>query len=356
MAQSRLPSPLDPSPFSYVVGIDIGSQHCSRCVLRPDKRVVHKASLFANTAAGFQLLQNKLAGLGVSASQILIGMEATSRYGDALFHFLQQQGYQLCLLYPAQTHQFAQQRGLRAKTDKLDAVTIAHVLLSGEARVGYVPDELISSYRELVRLHTHLTDEIARYKNENHALLQVLFPEFSQVFADPCRPTALAVLQCYPSAAALSRVSVEELTALLQRLAPRNYGRQTAQTLLELTGASVSPGLAPRARSTSMRILCDQLTHTRENLAQVEAGLEQLQEQDSGSAGYRSLETRRWRCCEPNWAMWLVSSASTRRWPRLAWIWRSEPAANGKGRPSEPLVAVGCCGGSCIWPPCVLST
>ena len=283
MAQSRLPSPLDPSPFSYVVGIDIGSQHCSRCVLRPDKRVVHKASLFANTAAGFQLLQNKLAGLGVSASQILIGMEATSRYGDALFHFLQQQGYQLCLLHPAQTHQFAQRRGLRAKTDKLDAVTIAHVLLSGEARVGYVPDELISSYRELVRLHTQLTDEIARYKNEIHALLQVLFPEFSQVFADPCRPTALAVLQCYPSAAALSRVSVEELTALLQRLAPRNYGRQTAQTLLELTGASVSPGLAPRARSTSMRILCDQLTHTRVNLAQVEAELEQLQEQDSGS-------------------------------------------------------------------------
>lgn len=283
MAQARLPSPLDPSSFAYVVGIDIGSQHCSGCVLKPDKRLVNKPTLFANTAAGFQLLQDKLAGLGVPPEQILIGMEATSRYGDALFHFLQRQGYQLCLVHPAQTHQFAQRRGLRAKTDKLDAITIGHVLLSGEARVGYVPDELIGSYRELVRLHTHLTDEIARYKNEIHALLQVLFPEYSQVFADPCRPTALAVLQRYPSAAAVSSVSVEELTSLLQQLAPRHYGRRTAEALIALARVSVSPGLAQRARSKSMQIVCDQLQHTRENLAQVEAELELLHQQDTGS-------------------------------------------------------------------------
>ena len=96
-------------------------------------------------------------------------------------------------------------------------------------------------------------------------------------------PHGLSGAPRYPSAAALSTVSVEELTTLLQQLAPRNYGRQTAQTLLELARTSVSPGLAQRARSTSMRILCDQLKHTRENLAQVEAELEQLQEQDSGS-------------------------------------------------------------------------
>jgi transposase len=82
---------------------------------------------------------------------------------------------------------------LRAKTDQLDAITIARMLLSAEARRGYVPTELIASYRELVRLHSQLSDEVARYKNEIHALLTVLFPEFSQVFADPCRKTAIAL-------------------------------------------------------------------------------------------------------------------------------------------------------------------
>jgi transposase len=108
------------SAVSTVAGVDS----------KPDKRLVNKPTLFANTAAGFQLLQDKLAGLGVPTEQILIGMEATSRYGDALFHFLQRQGYQLGLLHPAQTHQFTQRRGLRAKTDKLDAITIGHVLRS----------------------------------------------------------------------------------------------------------------------------------------------------------------------------------------------------------------------------------
>src|SRR5207245_11569292 len=112
-------------------------------------------------------------------------------------------GYQLCLLHPRQTHQFAQQRGLRAKTDQLDASTIARMLLSGEARRGYVPTELIATYRELVRLHSQLSDEVALYTNEIHALLSVLFPEFVQIFTDLCQPTTLRLLQRYPSAHAL---------------------------------------------------------------------------------------------------------------------------------------------------------
>src|SRR5215467_5342166 len=109
---------------------------------------------FPNAMPGFTFLQEKLETLGVGPDQILIGLEATSRYGENLYRFLESRGYQLCLLHPRQTHQFAQQRGLRAKTDKLDASTIARMLLSGEARRGYVPSEGIVTYRELVRLHT----------------------------------------------------------------------------------------------------------------------------------------------------------------------------------------------------------
>jgi transposase len=60
----------------------------------------------------------------VEPSQILIGMEATSRYGENLYHELQKQGYVLRLLYPRQTQQFHEQRGLRARTDRLDAMTV----------------------------------------------------------------------------------------------------------------------------------------------------------------------------------------------------------------------------------------
>jgi len=137
-------SPVDPSSFTYVVGIDIGSQTCSFCTLKPDKSQVIKPTEFANAPAGFAVLLDKLERLGVSPEQILIGLEATSRYGENLYRFLESRGYQLCLLHPRQTHQFAQRRGLRAKTDKLDATTIARVLRSLEARRGYVPTDLIA--------------------------------------------------------------------------------------------------------------------------------------------------------------------------------------------------------------------
>ncbi len=285
----RPSSPVDASSFQIVVGIDIGSQTCRMCTLTPDKRQVIKPMEFANAPAGFGVLQEKLAQFGVPAEQVLIGLEATSRYGENLYHFLESRGYQLCLLHPRQTHQFAQQRSLRAKTDKLDATTIARALLSGEARRGYVPSDLIATYRELVRLHTQLADEVARYKNEIQALLTVLFPEFSQVFADPCRATALALLKLYPSAQAIASAGVEAIASKLHELAPRNYGRSTAEHLVSLAQHSVSRGIALAARSTSLKILCDQLEHTQANMAQLEREIDNLLETDAGAKGLTSV-------------------------------------------------------------------
>ncbi len=160
--------------------------------------MVIKSITFANAREGWQIWEEKLNQLDAPAGQILIGMEATSRYGENLYHELEQRGYVLRLLHPGQTHHFHQQRGLRAKTDRLDAMTIARTLLSGEARMGYVPSEQVATYRELVRLHTQLSDTAASYQNEIQALIVVLFPEFTQVFADPCLPTALSVRSRLP--------------------------------------------------------------------------------------------------------------------------------------------------------------
>src|SRR5438874_773485 len=256
-ASDSLSSPVEVSGFAYVVGVDIGSQSAVYCVCQPDKSQVVKPTEVATSRAGFEALDHRLRQLAVPPQRILIGLEATGRYSENMYQFLQEQGYRLCLLHPRQTHQFAQQRGLRAKTDRLDATTIARVLLSGEARPGYVPTELIATYRELVRLHSQLSDDIGRYKNEIHALLSVLFPEFTQVFLDPCRPTALALLKRYPSAQALAGAGVETVAALLHELAPRHYGLKTAQQLVHLVQHTLCSGIAASARSSSLKVLCD---------------------------------------------------------------------------------------------------
>ncbi|MBO0783843.1 MAG: hypothetical protein J2P37_33975 [Ktedonobacteraceae bacterium] len=95
--------------------------------------------------------------------------------------------------------------------------------MGDEPRVGYVPSEEIATYRELVCLQEQVTTEIARYKNEIHALLTVLFPDFVQVFADSTSKSALEVLKAYPSTQTVVRAEPDELLKVLQDQCPGRY-------------------------------------------------------------------------------------------------------------------------------------
>jgi hypothetical protein len=147
----------------------------------------------------------------------------------------------------------------------------------------------VATYRELVRLHTQLSDTAAGYQNEIQALFVVLFPEFTQVFADPCLPTALAVLKAFPSAQALLEAGVEALFQVLRAQPGAHYGRPTAKKLVALANQSVSSGRARAGRSTSLRILCDQLEHTQANLARLSSEMEHLLNTDPGVKGLRQV-------------------------------------------------------------------
>jgi transposase len=275
--------------IKYVCGIDVGSQSCSGCICGSEKRTVVKPTSFANTKEGWKVWEEKLTQLDAAPNQIIIGMEATSRYHENLYHELEQRGYQMRLLHPGQTHHFHQQQGLRAKTDRLDAMTIARVLLSGEARVGYIPNEQVATYRELVRLHTQLSEEAARYQNQIQALVVVLFPEFSQIFADPCLPSALAVLKAYPDAQAVAGAGVEAVYQVLRAVPAAHFGRPTAKKLVGAAQASSGSGRALHGRTSSLRILCDQLEHTQANLQRLEEELGQLLTTDPETKGLRQM-------------------------------------------------------------------
>jgi transposase len=58
---------------------------------------VLKSTEFANARPGFEVLQSKLEQLGVSPGQVLIGLEATSRYGENLYLFLENHGLSVVL-------------------------------------------------------------------------------------------------------------------------------------------------------------------------------------------------------------------------------------------------------------------
>jgi transposase len=288
MAAVRTSAP-DPAALTFAVGIDIGATTCSVAVLHPDKTLLGKPSTFANAAPGFAVLATKLAALAVPPAHVLIGMEATGPYWESLYYHLLAAGYPLCVLHPAQTHQAAQQRGLRAKTDQLDAVTIARLLLSGDARPVAVPPEQILAVRELVRLRGRLVEDATATKLALESLLVVVFPEFGQVFADPGRATALALLSTYPTPAAVRAAGVATLTTFLQAQPGHRYGAGTAAQLVALAEGTIASQKAAAARGTALAVLADQLAHTQANIGRVDAEIATLLATDSGAASLGSV-------------------------------------------------------------------
>lgn len=101
------------------VGIDIAKAHADVCLLQPQSM----AQRFDNDAEG----HSALIALLQPHSPALVVMEATGGYETALTCALQAAGLAVAVINPRQARDFARSMGRLAKTDKVDARTLAEL-------------------------------------------------------------------------------------------------------------------------------------------------------------------------------------------------------------------------------------
>ena len=107
-------------------GIDVGKEKFDVGWLRDVKTGKKKTKVFKNTRAGQQQAQDWLLNnLKVPAEDIVITLEPTGVYHEALMYFLHDCGFQVLLVNPGKAKKFAESLNQIHKTDKLDAVTLA---------------------------------------------------------------------------------------------------------------------------------------------------------------------------------------------------------------------------------------
>jgi transposase len=125
-----------PPEISCIVGIDVAKQAHVVCALEaPSGAVLHKPSRIEATAAGYGRLRSWLEAWGTPQT-VLLGLEATGPLWEPLYEHLTQAHYRVVLLNPRQTASWGASLGLRAKTDGIDAQTLAFGLLAGWARAS----------------------------------------------------------------------------------------------------------------------------------------------------------------------------------------------------------------------------
>jgi len=141
------------------------------------------------------------------------------------------------LINPLRTRRFAEEDLLRAKTDAIDARSIARFLSEKRPEASRLPEEVTEELREMVRLRDRFTQDLGDRKRQLHRALDLGFPEFRRLVDDVGSAKATALLSRYPTAAAFAEAREGEIANL--RYGRSTIGRELATKLVATAKVSV---------------------------------------------------------------------------------------------------------------------
>lgn len=236
------------------VGIDIGaSTHavalCQEGTLTARRKVLR----VSQTREGFDELDRWLAGQGEISRVVL---ESSGHYWMPLVSHLRARDLPVALVNPVGPKYFAKRRLERAKSDPVDARTLAALGMVDQPAVG---DPLSGAeLREAARFAMRLVEEQSRVCQRIGRLIDLGFPELRQVWDDPTCVSALAVLRIAPTARAAARKHVETLAQANQGPGQRAIGRAKAEQIHRLAQRTIAVAELEEQLAFEMRLLVEQ--------------------------------------------------------------------------------------------------
>ena len=206
------------------VGIDVGSQNNAVYLMKPDGEK-HSSFRIQNNRGGAKLLIEKI----VSAVQtqglmdVVIGMEATSIYGDSLVYALREDGRlgqyprKIHVLNPKQVSKFKEAYSDLPKNDDMDAFVIADKLRFGRiTKEVYMDDYRYKALQTLTRARFYAVQDLTR---EKQRFANYLFLKCSGLAQDKdiknTSATTLALMEHFETADDLAYADLDELTAFI---------------------------------------------------------------------------------------------------------------------------------------------
>lgn len=241
-------------------GIDVGAEKHVVGAVNEVSEVQLKPVAFAESSEGYAKLKEVLGG----NQDTLVALEATGHYWRNLFAFLASEGFAVALLNPVRTSRFAQEDMLRAKTDGVDALSIARFAAQKRPVTTPVTDEATSELKELVRFRDRMVQDFGDKIRQLHRLVDLGFPEFTNIVKSMDSQQASALLHEWPTAAAFAKAKVREVAYL--RYDGRHFvGRELAEQLVATAKKSVGAHHG-KAYQLQVKCLCEDLDVLRRRI------------------------------------------------------------------------------------------
>ena len=230
------------------VGIDVGSQNNAVYLMKPNGEK-HSSFRMQNSRGGAKMLVERI----VSAVQsqglegVVIGMEATSIYGDSLVYALREDGQlgqypkKIHVLNPKQVNKFKESYSDLPKNDDVDAFVIADKLRFGRiTKEVYMDDYRYKALQTLTRARFYAVQDLTR---EKQRFANYLFLKCSGLAQDKgianSSATTIALMERFETVDELAYADLDDLTAFIDEKG-RNFADPEAKAKAIQTAAKNS--------------------------------------------------------------------------------------------------------------------
>ena len=243
----------------YHVGVDVGKHRHKSCIRNLCQDSYSGVFSIAINRQGFDKFLGTLEKLSPNKEDFLIGIEATANYGVTLGYYLLSHGYRVVEINPYRANQFRKAQGKKAKTDQIDARSLATILSLENHKPLSIPDPVLDNLRELTRFRADMVEDRSALVNQLHETLSTLFPEFAAIFSQLDSPTSLALLAAYPGPDYIRRAGEARVSETLASASRGRIGKVVAQALVGAAQDTVGviqrqPALATKASILGERI------------------------------------------------------------------------------------------------------
>ena len=258
------------------IGIDVAKDKHDCFITNSDGEVLFKPFAFPNNQEGFNDLYQKIRSVAKDISKIKVGLEATGHYNYNLLGYLLDKGLPTYVINPLHTNLYRKSLSLRkTKTDKVDARTIAMMLMSdvnlkSYSDTSYHNEEL----KSLTRYRFDKIQERAQLKQSVSRLVTILFPELEKLVPTLHISSVYALLSELPSAAQIATCHLTHLKTLLDDSSRGHYGRDKAIEIREAARRSI--GSRMPAKSLELKHTLKLIQALDADIAEIEAEIERI--------------------------------------------------------------------------------
>lgn len=254
------------------VGIDVSKDKHDCFIQSSDGEVLADVFTIPNNMDGFNILLENIQGCAASQDKIKVGLEATGHYSYNLLGFLLDNGLATYVLNPLRTNLYRKSLSLRkTKTDRVDARTIASMLLSDTGLKPYTDTAYHNEeLKSLTRYRFDKVKERAKLKSSVSRLVCILFPELEKLVPSLHIASVYTLLEEFPGAKQIAATHLTRLKALLESSSRGRYKRDMALEIRDTARSSIGSRMPAKSL---------ELQHTIRLIRELDNEIAEIEEQ-----------------------------------------------------------------------------